>query len=456
MYKIFIKRFLDILISFIGIIVLSPIYLIVAILVRIKLGSPVIFKQKRPGKNERIFTLYKFRSMSDKKDENGKLLPDKERLTKFGKILRATSLDELPELINILKGDMSLIGPRPLAVQYLPYYNETEKHRHDVRPGLTGLAQINGRNALNWDDRFKLDIEYVNNISFINDLKILLKTFYKVIKKDDVVVSGTGKVGNFDDYRKLQNLKKEKKDYIEKTFFKESKFNRARSSVQGHMGKYFADNYENPNCVIALIGRNCFIDGNENDDFIEKNLKELDKYYKVIITNKNNFKIIEDVFKNKYEIASRYSTKKDTKFDIEKLKQFVKEKQDFYEIKKIDKELFEIINNTDSYVTNIEMSADYEEKGIGFCAINNENNEIIGVATSNAVYDDGIEINIKVSDKYRKKGIATALCSSLIIGCLEKNIHPYWDAFNKNSLALAEKLGYEIEEEYRTYKVNYE
>ena len=204
MYKKFIKRLLDIVFSLFGLIVLSPVILIVAILVRIKLGSPVIFKQKRPGKNEKIFTLYKFRSMSDKKDENGKLLPDKERLTKFGKVLRATSLDELPELINILKGDMSLIGPRPLAVCYLPYYNEEEKHRHDVRPGLTGLAQINGRNALNWEDRFKLDVEYVNNITFFNDLKILFKTFYKVIKKDDVVVSGTGSVTDFDIYRKKQ------------------------------------------------------------------------------------------------------------------------------------------------------------------------------------------------------------------------------------------------------------
>ena len=158
MYKKIIKRFLDILISLFGLIILSPVFLIVAILVRIKLGSPVFFKQERPGKDEKIFKLYKFRSMSDKKDENGKLLPDKERLTRFGKILRSTSLDELPELFNILKGDMSLIGPRPLAVSYLPYYNEKEKHRHDVRPGLTGLAQINGRNALNWEERFAYDI----------------------------------------------------------------------------------------------------------------------------------------------------------------------------------------------------------------------------------------------------------------------------------------------------------
>lgn len=204
MYKKYIKRLLDIVISLTALIILSPVMLIVAILVRIKLGSPVIFKQERPGKDEKIFKLYKFRSMSDKKDENGKLLPDSERLTKFGKILRATSLDELPELVNILKGEMSLIGPRPLAVCYLPYYNEEEKKRHSVRPGLTGLAQINGRNALNWEERFSYDIEYVENITFINDLKILFKTVYKVFKSDGVVTRGTGKTIDFDEYRKKQ------------------------------------------------------------------------------------------------------------------------------------------------------------------------------------------------------------------------------------------------------------
>ena len=213
MYQKYIKRLLDIIISLIALIVLSPIMLIVAILVRIKLGSPVIFKQERPGKDEKIFKLYKFRSMSDKKDENGKLLPDKERLTKFGKILRATSLDELPELVNILKGEMSLIGPRPLAVCYLPYYNENEKKRHTVRPGLTGLAQINGRNALNWEERFNYDIQYVENITFLNDMKILFKTALKVIKREDVIVSGTGKTIDFDEYRKAQleknNIRKE-------------------------------------------------------------------------------------------------------------------------------------------------------------------------------------------------------------------------------------------------------
>lgn len=210
MYKKYIKRLLDILISLFALIILSPVMLVVAILVRIKLGSPVIFKQERPGKDEKIFKLYKFRSMSDKKDENGKLLPDEERLTKFGKILRATSLDELPELVNILKGEMSLVGPRPLAVCYLPYYNEKEKKRHSVRPGLTGLAQINGRNALNWEERFAYDIEYVENITFINDLKILFKTVYKVFKRDGVVTRGTGKTIDFDEYRRKQNGESDK------------------------------------------------------------------------------------------------------------------------------------------------------------------------------------------------------------------------------------------------------
>ena len=162
--------------------------LIVAILVRIKLGNPIIFKQQRPGKDEKIFTLYKFRTMTDKKDENGNLLPDSERLTNFGKLLRSTSLDELPELINILKGDMAIVGPRPLLVKYLPYYTEEEKHRHDVRPGLTGLAQICGRNNLDWNERFEMDLKYVNSISFKEDLIIIFKTISSVLKHNDIEV----------------------------------------------------------------------------------------------------------------------------------------------------------------------------------------------------------------------------------------------------------------------------
>ena len=188
MYKNYIKRFLDFTLSLLALILLSPVMLIIAILVRIKLGTPVIFKQQRPGKNEKIFTLYKFRTMTDKKDENGNLLPDSERLTKFGKLLRSTSLDELPELINILKGDMAIVGPRPLLVEYLPYYTEEEKHRHDVRPGLTGWAQVNGRNNCNWDKRLALDVEYVSNISFLFDLKIICMTVGCVLKRSDVNV----------------------------------------------------------------------------------------------------------------------------------------------------------------------------------------------------------------------------------------------------------------------------
>lgn len=158
MYKKFMKRFLDLVLSIMAFIILMPLMLIIYILVRVKLGKPAIFKQERPGKDEKIFTLYKFRTMTDEKDENGNLLPDEQRLTKFGKILRSTSLDELPELINIIKGDMSIVGPRPLLIKYLPFYTKEERKRHNVRPGLTGLAQINGRNLLNWDDRFKSDI----------------------------------------------------------------------------------------------------------------------------------------------------------------------------------------------------------------------------------------------------------------------------------------------------------
>lgn len=204
MYAKYIKRPLDFTLSLISIILLSPLLLIVAILVRIKLGKPVIFKQQRPGKNEKIFTLYKFRTMTDKKDENGNLLPDEQRLTKFGKALRNTSLDELPELCNILKGDMAIVGPRPLLVEYLSLYNEEQRHRHDVNPGLTGLAQISGRNAIEWEEKFEEDIEYVNNITFIQDTKIILKTFVKVFKKEGINQEGNATM------RKFEGAKKEK------------------------------------------------------------------------------------------------------------------------------------------------------------------------------------------------------------------------------------------------------
>jgi len=185
-YRKYFKRPLDFMFALITLIVLSPLLLIIAILVKINLGSPVIFKQKRPGLNEKIFTLYKFRTMTDKRDENGKLLPDSERLTSFGKFLRSTSLDELPELYNILKGDMSFVGPRPLLVEYLPLYNDFQRRRHEVRPGLTGLAQVNGRNAISWEQKFKLDVEYVDNVSFIGDLKIIILTIKKVLVREGI------------------------------------------------------------------------------------------------------------------------------------------------------------------------------------------------------------------------------------------------------------------------------
>lgn len=185
-YEKYIKRLIDIVLSGCALVVLSPVLLLVALLVRIKLGSPVIFKQKRPGLNEGIFEMYKFRSMTDERDENGNLLPDEVRLTSFGKKLRSTSLDELPELINIFKGDMSIVGPRPLMVSYLPLYDENQRHRHDVKPGLTGLAQVSGRNLLSWQDRFEKDVEYVNNISLSLDLKIFFKTITSVLKKEGI------------------------------------------------------------------------------------------------------------------------------------------------------------------------------------------------------------------------------------------------------------------------------
>lgn len=185
-YARYIKRILDVLLSGCALLVLSPVLLIVAVLVRTKLGSPVIFCQERPGKDEKIFKMYKFRSMTDQRDENGELLPDVVRLTKFGRALRATSLDELPELWNIFKGDMSIIGPRPLLVKYLPRYNAEQRHRHDVRPGLTGLAQVNGRNAITWEEKFRLDVDYVRHITFAGDVKIVLDTVGKVLHHEGI------------------------------------------------------------------------------------------------------------------------------------------------------------------------------------------------------------------------------------------------------------------------------
>lgn len=203
MYKKWVKRCLDFLLSLCAIILLSPLLLVLTILVRLKLGSPVIFHQERPGKDEKIFTLCKFRTMTDERDENGELLPDAVRLTKFGRFLRGTSLDELPELFNILKGDMSIIGPRPLLVSYLPYYSKREKLRHSVRPGLTGLAQVSGRNFIDWDRRMDKDIEYVEHLSFAMDLKVIVLTIKTVLGHTDEVAEDTNAVeGNFAQIRR--------------------------------------------------------------------------------------------------------------------------------------------------------------------------------------------------------------------------------------------------------------
>lgn len=197
MYDRLIKRMIDLVLSGIALLVLSPVYLILAVLVRVKLGSPVLFSQERPGKNEKVFRMYKFRSMTDARDANGDLLPDEERLTHFGAMLRATSLDELPELWNIFKGDMSIVGPRPLLVRYLPRYNERQRRRHEVRPGLTGWAQVNGRNAISWEQKFEYDVEYVEKESFLFDVKILFMTVGKVLHRSGISQEGSATMEEF-------------------------------------------------------------------------------------------------------------------------------------------------------------------------------------------------------------------------------------------------------------------
>jgi lipopolysaccharide/colanic/teichoic acid biosynthesis glycosyltransferase len=202
LYEKYFKINFDFIFSLIAFMLLLPLLLVVAVLVRLKLGSPVIFNQKRPGLNEKIFTLYKFRTMTDKKDEKGILLPDSERITKFGKFLRSTSIDELPGLINIIKGDMSIVGPRPLLVEYLELYNKEQRKRHEVRPGLSGYAQVNGRNSLSWEDKFKLDVIYVNNVRFRHDIKIILKTILKVMKREGISSSTSVTIDKFRGNRK--------------------------------------------------------------------------------------------------------------------------------------------------------------------------------------------------------------------------------------------------------------
>ena len=200
MYKLLFKRLLDFILSLVALIVLSPIMLIIAIMIRIKLGKPVIFKQKRPGKDERIFEMYKFRTMSDKRDRKGNLLSDEDRLTKFGKLLRATSLDELPELFNILKGDMSIVGPRPQLVRDMVFMSDKQRKRHSVRQGLTGLAQVNGRNNISWEDKINYDLKYIDKITFINDFKIIMNTVLKVFKREGVSTEGMDTAEDFGDY----------------------------------------------------------------------------------------------------------------------------------------------------------------------------------------------------------------------------------------------------------------
>lgn len=203
-YERYFKRPVDILCSLLALIVFSWLYIIIAVLIMIKLGRPVLFTQERPGKNEKIFKLYKFRTMTNERDADGNLLPDEIRLTKFGKFLRSTSLDELPELINIIKGDMSIVGPRPLLIGYLPFYSKEEKRRHDVRPGLTGWAQVNGRNFIDWDHRLEKDIEYVNNVSIVLDIKIIITTIMLVLKKSDVATDTRKVESNFAEERKAK------------------------------------------------------------------------------------------------------------------------------------------------------------------------------------------------------------------------------------------------------------
>ncbi|MFA2841476.1 sugar transferase [Bacillus paranthracis] len=213
-YRALIKRFLDFMLSLIAIIVLSPVLLIVALLVKTKLGSPVLFKQKRPGLNETVFMMYKFRTMTDERDANGELLPDNVRLTKFGKFLRSTSLDELPELFNILKGDMSIVGPRPQLVRDMVFMTPEQRQRHSVLPGLTGWAQVNGRNCVTWEEKLSFDLQYINNISFLGDFKIILITIAKVFKRDGISTEGMETAEDLGDYLLRENKITEDEYYI--------------------------------------------------------------------------------------------------------------------------------------------------------------------------------------------------------------------------------------------------
>ncbi|MCD8151404.1 MAG: sugar transferase [Clostridiales bacterium] len=209
MYERFFKRPLDLCCGLLAVVVFWWLYIILAIMVRVKLGSPVLFVQERPGKDEKIFKLYKFRTMTDERDENGELLPDEKRLTKFGKWLRSTSLDEIPEAFNLINGTLTLVGPRPLLVKYLPYYSERQHHRHDVRPGLSGYAQVHGRNAVDWDERFEMDLKYIDNITFLGDLKIIFQTVMKAFVKREGISSATSAtMESFIDYAEEKKSEK--------------------------------------------------------------------------------------------------------------------------------------------------------------------------------------------------------------------------------------------------------
>lgn len=215
MYRKYFKRTFDIICSLLALLVLSPVLLIITLLVRIKLGSPVLFKQKRPGLNEKIFTLYKFRTMTDQKDDQGNLLPDEVRLTKFGKMLRFTSLDELPELWNILKGDMSVVGPRPQLIKDMVFMTDEQRKRHTVRPGLTGLAQVNGRNAITWEAKFQYDLDYLKRITFLRDIALIFKTLHKTVMRDGISQEGMDTGMDLGEYL-LQNKQLSIEEYLKK------------------------------------------------------------------------------------------------------------------------------------------------------------------------------------------------------------------------------------------------
>lgn len=240
---------------------------------------------------------------------------------------------------------------------------------------------------------------------------------------------------------------------LSQKFFKEIKFYRTKTATQGYMGEAFVDNIESPEFAMVLLGRFCFIDGNPNSQKSRQALMEIEDYYKIIIANENWYGLIEEVYKDRYEIDKRYSIKKDTKFDKEKLEELSSKLSDEYKLEKIEENNYRLIKETKSFACNITMSENFEKYGIGFCA-KNKNDKIIAVIASNGIYDDGIEINIKIEEQDRHKGLGTTLGANMILECLKQNKYPSWDAANIDSVGLAEKLGYEVDSEYRIYKIN--